>query len=148
MVEKNISRRNISLDENFDGKNFGLRVAETKMPLRVSCSGIGDVESRLFFFGDLDFDFGRDVAEDFDLYGEVAEGLQRVVELDLALVDLVALGFEGFGDVAVGDGAEELVIFAGLARELQLNAVESGSLLFRCVLLGGRFLCQRAANAL
>src|SRR5580704_11787538 len=110
MVEKNISRRNISLDENFYGKNFGLRVAETKMPLRVSCSGIGDVASRLFFFGDLDFYFRGDVAEDFDFDGEIAEGLQRVVELDLAFVDLVALGFEGFGDVAVGNGAEELVV--------------------------------------
>jgi hypothetical protein len=116
------------------------------MPLRDLGSGIGDVETRLFFFGDGDFDFGGDVAEDFDFYGEIAEGLQRVVELDLALIDLVALSFEGFGDVAVGDGAEELVVFAGLARELELDAVERGGLFLGCVLLGGGFLRQRAAD--
>jgi hypothetical protein len=123
------------------------------MPLRSMSSGIGEGESRkssreLFFFGDLDFDFGGDIAEDFDLHGEVAEGFDWVVELDLALVNLEALGFESFGDVPVGDRAEELVVLAGLARELELDAVERGGLLFCGVLFGGGFLRQRAANAL
>ncbi len=124
-VEKNISPRKNFLDENF-AENFGSRVRENKNAaacLRAAAS-VRTCESRLFFFGDMDFYFGGDVAEDFDLHGEVAEGFQRVVELDLALVDLEALGFEGFGDVAVGDGAEELIVFAGLARELELDAVE------------------------
>src|SRR5579872_2668511 len=114
--------------------------AKTKMPLRVAGSGIGKGELKLFFFGDLNFDFGGDVAEDFDFYREVAEGFERVVELDLALVDLETLGFESFGDVAVGDGAEELIVLAGLARELELDAVERGCLLLCRVLLGGGFL--------
>ena len=66
---------------------------------------------RFFFY--LGFYFGGYVAEDFHGDGIFAEGFDGFAELDLALVDLEALGGEGFGDVAGGDGAEELVVFAG-----------------------------------
>ena len=67
------------------------------------------------FFGDVDLDLGGDVAEDFEGDGEVAEGFERLGELDLALVDLEAFFLEAVGDVARGDGAEHLVVLAGLA---------------------------------
>jgi len=44
-----------------------------------------------------------------------ADYFDGVVELDFALVDCVALGGQGFGDVVGGDGAEELIVFAGFA---------------------------------
>ena len=67
-VKKYLPAKIIFLTKEFSAS------AKTKMPLRLSGSGIGEGESRLFFFGDLDFYFGGDFAEDFDLYGEIAEG--------------------------------------------------------------------------
>ncbi len=50
--------------------------------------------------------------------------------VDLALVDFEALGFERIGNVAGGDRAEELIVFAGLAREAELDTVQSRGVLF------------------
>src|ERR1700722_6482915 len=118
------------------------------MPLLVGAAASVKLDPRLFFFGDGDFEFGGDVTEDFYLDGKFAKGFDRVVELDLALVDLEALGFERVGDVAVGNRAEELSVFGGLARELKLDAVERSGLLLRRGMLGGRLLRQRTADAL
>ena len=68
-VKKYFAAKIIFLTKEFSAS------AKTKMPLRLTSSGIGEGESRLFFFGDLDFYFGGGVSEDFDLHGEVAEGL-------------------------------------------------------------------------
>src|ERR1700739_3220835 len=86
----------------------------------VSCLG---------FFFDVDLDFGGDVAENLDGYREFAEGLDGVGKLDLALVNAEPLGLETLRDIAGGDGAEHLVVLAGLAGELERNAVEQFGLL-------------------
>jgi len=66
---KKISRR----ESNFlDERNFCVR--ENKNAAAPFEQRHRKGESRLFLFGDLDFYFGGDVAEDFDFYGEVAEG--------------------------------------------------------------------------
>src|SRR6266852_5852200 len=77
---------------------------------------------RLRFFFDLGFYFGGYVAEDFYGDGIFAEGFDGFAELHLALVDLEALRGEGLGDVARGDGTEELIVLAGLAGEAHGNA--------------------------
>src|ERR1700674_2475062 len=68
--------------------------------------------------------------------------------MDLALVDLEALRGESFGDIGSGDGAEELVVLAGLAGEAHGDAIDEGRLLLRGFKLGGSLLGQRGANAL
>src|SRR5882762_7604617 len=92
-------------------------------------------ESKLYlrFFFYVDFYFGGYVAEDFYRYGIFAEGLHGFLELELALVDLEILRGEGIGDVAGGHRAEELVVLAGLAGEVQRDAVDDGGLLLRGV---------------
>src|SRR5258708_4084491 len=102
----------------------------------------------LRFLFDVGFYFGGYVAEDFYGDGIFAEGFDGLAELDLALVDLEALGGEGFGDVAGGYGAEELVVLAGLAGEADTHAVDERGLLLRGFELGGGFLGERVANAL
>jgi len=72
----------------------------------------------------LGFYLGGYVAENFYGDGIFAEGADGLLELDLALVDLEALGGEGVGDVGGGDGAEELIVLAGLAREADADAVD------------------------
>src|ERR1051325_9367349 len=57
---------------------------------------------------DLDLNVRRHVLVQADLHVVRAEGLYRVRQLDAALVDLVALGLEGVGDVVGRDRAEEL----------------------------------------
>src|SRR4029077_12344445 len=94
------------------------------------------------------FYFGGDVAEDFYGDGIFAEGFDGFAQLDLALVDLETLRGEGFGDVAGGDGAEELVILAGLASEAHGDAIDERGLLLRGFELGGGFLGEGSANAL
>src|SRR5260221_11367223 len=71
----------------------------------------------LRFLFDLGFYFGGYVAGNLHGGGLFAEGFDGFAELDLALVDLEAFGGEGFGPVAGGCRAQELVCFAGLAGE-------------------------------
>src|SRR5216684_9243876 len=103
---------------------------------------------RLRFFFDLGFYFGGYVAEDSHGDGIFAEGFDGFAELDLALVELEALRGEGFGDVGGGNGAEELIVLAGLAGEAHRDAVDERGLLLRGFELGGGFLGERGADAL
>ena len=56
----------------------------------------------------------------------LAEGLDRVVELDSPAVHRVALGRQRVGDVLGGDGAEQLAFLAGLARQCERHRAERG----------------------
>src|SRR5579864_2267794 len=69
-----------------------------------------------FLFDD-HFDVAGDLLVEPDGHGELAQGLQRFVNLDLAAVDDVPLFLEFSGDVSGGDRAEELVVLAGTALE-------------------------------
>src|SRR5579864_6361857 len=71
----------------------------------------------LRFFFDGHFEFGGDSVN--ELHGDwpFADDLDRLVELDAALVDLEALRLQGIGQIGGGHGAEQLVVFAGLAGE-------------------------------
>lgn len=102
----------------------------------------------LRFFFDLGFYFGGYVAENFYGDGIFAKGADGFLELDLALIDLEALGGERIGDIGGGDGAEELIVLASLARETDGHTAEGRGLLLRGIHLRGRFLGQRGANAL
>ena len=89
-----------------------------------------------------------DIAEDFDGDGIFAEGFDGIGELDLALIDLEVLRGETFGDVGGGDGAEHLVVLAGLAGEVERHAVEQLGLFVSSVKLRGGFFRKRSADAL
>ena len=58
----------------------------------------------------------------------LAELLDVVLEHDLVLVDLVAGVRERIGDVTVGDRPEQRVLFVGLGRNVDLDALELGRL--------------------
>ena len=103
---------------------------------------------QLFFLGDVDGDLSGDVAENFDGDGIVAEGFDGIGDLDLALIDFEILGGQGFGYVGGGNGAEHLIVLAGLAGEAERDAVEERGLLLRGVEFVGGFLRERSADAL
>ena len=50
-------------------------------------------------------------------HGEFPEGFQGLVQLDLAAIEVEALLDERIGQIPRGDGAEELIVLAGLAGE-------------------------------
>src|SRR3977135_4069155 len=107
---------------------------EIKLPPLVRAAALKlPVASRLRFFFDLGFYFGGYFAENFYGDGIFAEGADGLLELDLALIDLEALGGEGFGDVGGGDGAEELIVLASFAREAEADAIDERGLLLRGV---------------
>ena len=58
--------------------------------------------------------------------GMLAEGLDRVLELDPPPVHRVALGRQRVGDVLGGDRAEQLALLAGLARQCERHRAERG----------------------
>src|SRR5437899_2174314 len=123
------------------------RARVSRAPTR-SRSNLKRARKRLGFFFYLGFYFGGYFAKHFYGDGIFAESADRLLELDLALIDLEALRGEGFSDVSSGDGAEELIVLAGLAREADSNAVEERGLLLRGVELGGGLLGEGRANAL
>src|SRR5882724_5453363 len=102
----------------------------------------------LRFLADVDVYAGGDLTEHLDGDRVVAESLDGFGELDLALVNLEALGCEAFGDVRSSDGAEEMIVLAGLASELDGHAAEEFGLLLRGVHFRGGFFRERSANAL
>src|SRR6266480_1242423 len=102
----------------------------------------------LFFFSDVNLDLRGNVAENFDGHRILTDGFDRFGKLDLALVYLEVLRGERFGDVRGGDGAEHLIVLAGLARETKLHTIDQRGLFLRGVQFGGGFLRQRRANAL
>ena len=59
----------------------------------------------------------------------LADGFNRLVELDAALVDLEALRLQRVSEIGGGHRTEKLVGLSGLAREFHGHLVEQGSLL-------------------
>src|SRR3982074_945668 len=126
---------------------------KTQVPRKsgaACCATLTETKIRakgLRFLFDLGLYFSGYVAEDFYGDGIFAEGFDGFTELDLALIDLEALRGESFGDVAGGDGAEQLVVLAGLAGEAHGDAVDERGLLLRGFELSGGFLGERVADA-
>src|SRR5579884_2900269 len=75
-----------------------------------------DLLSFRFLFDD-HFDVAGDLLVEPDGHGELAQGLQRFVHLDLATIDGVSLLLEFSGDVSGGHRAEELVMLTRTALE-------------------------------
>src|SRR4051812_9236263 len=78
---------------------------------------------------------GPDLGMNLDTDLEIAELPNRLVQIDLALVDMDAELLELALDVARGDRAVQLLLFAYFDRERQLNVGEFGRFA-----LGSRFL--------
>jgi hypothetical protein len=76
------------------------------------------------------------------LYGHVefAETLEGIVEVNLAAIDIEALGFEGRGDVGRSDRSKQVILFADLALKGELHVIE----LLRESFGAGLFLCRLA----
>src|SRR6202521_5952160 len=72
--------------------------------------------------------------------------LDRLVELDAALVNLEALRLQSVRQIGGRHGTEQLVGLAGLARELYDHLVEQGGLLLGRVFFRGRALRERDAD--
>src|SRR5687768_5093161 len=81
---------------------------------------------RSFTLYDPDLHFGPDVGVQADRDRENAECLDRLIQHDRALVDLViqVLLVEAVGDVAGSDRAEQLAFFTGIRVEREGNALE------------------------
>src|SRR5919197_676949 len=101
---------------------------------------------RLFVHHDFDRRVHVLVQADRDL--ELADVLQRFVELDLAAINAVALPFEGGRDVARGDGAKELVLLARFAREAEGDGLEQLGLGFSVSLVVGSAAERRLLHLL
>ena len=84
----------------------------------------------------LDLDVGGDFAMQPYGYIEVAQRLERFLELDLAAIDLEALCGEFGGDIGRGHGAEEVSALARFAGEGEDHGLELSNLLFCLCLLG------------
>src|SRR5712692_793250 len=95
-----------------------------------------------------DLDRGGDVVVELCGHLVFPDQLDGLAELDLAFVHLVALRGERLGDVRRGDGAEQLIVFAGLARQRDTGRGEHLGLLLRALPLGGGALVQHGANFL
>ena len=61
----------------------------------------------------------------------------------LRLSMVIALGGERFGNIGGGHRAEELIVFAGFAREFERNAGEQFGKRLRRFLFGGFLLGER-----
>src|SRR5713226_6037122 len=78
-----------------------------------------------------------------DRNGELAHAFQRLSKMDLAAIDFLPDLFELLRDVGRGDGAEQVVPFAGFAVEGELDAFKllrqqlGSGLLFRRAAYGG-----------
>src|SRR5690606_22685316 len=86
---------------------------------------------------DLHLHFGVDVVRQSDGDRMLAQLLDRVLERDLALVDVVTLGRELLGDVGRGDRAEELAVLTGLGAEAELHLGKAGGQCLGLTALGG-----------
>src|SRR6266571_8186898 len=80
---------------------------------------------------------GPDVGVDLDAHREIAQLANRLGEVHLALVHVNPELFELALDVARRDRAVQLVLFANLDREREMDVGEAGSLGFGGALLGG-----------
>src|SRR5271165_2755036 len=119
----------------------------TQTTASLSCNELCRKLFHVFFF-DVDLYGGVDVAEDLDGHGVIAESLDGLGDVDLALVHLEVLRRERFGDVAAGDGAEHLLVFAGLALKGERNVIQQSDLLLRALEFRGGFLGQGGADTL
>src|SRR5271165_1636275 len=129
-------------------KLFSARIKKGRKRLRPSsCNELCRKLFHVFFF-DVDLDGGVDVAEDLDGHGVIAESLDGLGDVDLALVHLEVLRRERFGDVAAGDGAEHLLVFAGFTLKGERNVIQQSDLLLRALEFRGGFFGQGGADTL
>src|SRR5258708_29449075 len=82
---------------------------------------------RLFLVGDdPHLDLRDHLAVDLHGHGALAQGLERLGQLDFPLVDVEALFLQRLGDVRRGDRPVEGVVLADAARELDPDGAETG----------------------
>src|SRR5579884_2985768 len=82
----------------------------------------------------------RDFAVQLDRHMEFAEALERIVEVNLATIDVEALCFERARDLGGSNGSEEVILLADFALERKLHIVE----LLRESFGTGLFFCRLA----
>src|SRR5712691_7281160 len=88
------------------------------------------------------FDRSSYIAMKLDGNVEIAQRLERFIELDLAPVNIETTRFHLLRNIGRGDGAEQVVAFTYLTQECEMDG---------CELLGQRlsvsFLARRAAHS-
>src|ERR1700682_523537 len=99
----------------------------------------------LFFLEHADRDLGRHLAMQPNHDLVLAERLNRIVELDLTPVNVVALRFQAVGDVLGSHRSEELIVFAGLLADGDGNRVQHLRQIGRARMLLGIALQVRLA---
>src|SRR5512143_2908865 len=87
--------------------------------------------------------FRLDVRMQADRYSIHSERLDRLVEIDLPLLDVEAMGLQLLRDVAAGHRAEEFALVADSRRERERHLLE----LFRISLRGATTLVLRGLEA-
>src|SRR3954471_24387351 len=92
-----------------------------------------------FFLLHGDLEAGGHIAMQADRHIVFAQALQRLVELDLAAVDVKAFLGQGIREVRRTDRTEKGVLLADFARELERNIIELFGQLLGCGLFAGRF---------
>src|SRR5437660_9660275 len=79
---------------------------------------------RFRFFLHRDLHLAHHVAMQADWHFELADVLERLIELDLAAVNVEALALQRLGDIRRGDRTEQVVFLAGFALEAERGAVQ------------------------
>src|SRR5215472_5476004 len=97
----------------------------------------GGLLSRRFLLDD-NLEMRGDVFVQFQGHSEFAEGLERLVQLDLAAVDFESLLAERLGDVTGRDRAKKLVMLAAATLEVDRYAIKLLGQVFRLRLFLGR----------
>jgi len=85
------------------------------------------------------FDVRSDILEKPDRNIELAERLDVVVHVNLALFDLITLRFEQISDITVRDGSVQRFVFTGLPADHKLQFLDQLLELIGIVLLSGFF---------
>src|SRR5687767_545184 len=83
-----------------------------------------DAAGRRLLLDDPDLDLGTDIGMQADRHAVDAERPDRLVEVDLALLDVVSLGLELLRDVRGGHRPEQLPLFTDARREGERNLGE------------------------
>src|SRR5215210_829510 len=114
----------------------GLRLAfrtprvQKKMPGHATAQP-GPPQIHRLLLDDPDLDLGVHVSVESDLDPVNSKRANRLVELDLALLDRESLGFKLVRYVRGGDGAEELALVPDARREGERDLLEFGRQLLR-----------------
>src|SRR5580704_12853551 len=112
-------------------------VSDTKARAERPGPGLDELFRDRFFLNN-DFEVSSHVLVQLHRHGELTQGLQRLVELDLTAIQVDSLFRDGIGDVTRSDRSEQMIVFARSPGERHRDSIKLFRQLFGLRLLLGR----------